>query len=129
MSTSPSQIADSDEVTCVMVPLNEQTLLIPNVCVAEVVPWRRTKKLTSVPAWCVGVLGWRGESVVVLDYESILDPERRPAAKPRFAAKQPTPSRHAPLRGPRGRLDGSRDGNLSRAWRASVFVGFVGVTR
>ena len=78
MSAGAAQQPVADEVSCVFVPLREQTLLIPNACVAEVVPWRRTKKLTGVPPWCVGVLGWRGESVVVLDFETVLDADDRP---------------------------------------------------
>ncbi len=78
MSAQPQQAPGSQEVTCVVVPLHNHTLLLPNICVAEVLPWRRTKALAGVPEWCVGVLGWRGESVVVLDYERLLDPSSAP---------------------------------------------------
>ena len=81
MSAEQLPANESEEVTCVLVPLDEQSLLVPNVCVAEVLPWRRTKQLSGVPSWCVGVLGWRGESVVVVDFEAMLDPTRQPASQ------------------------------------------------
>ena len=70
-----------DEVTCVLVPLANEPLLIPNVCVAEVLPWRRTKPLSGVAPWCVGVLGWRGQSVVVMDFERYMGIEVDAAAR------------------------------------------------
>ncbi len=72
MSAHAAETSDAAEVTCILVPLHEQTLLIPNACVAEVLPWRRSKHLAGVPPWCIGVLGWRGESVVVVDYEAVV---------------------------------------------------------
>ncbi len=72
MSAQAAETNAAAEVTCVLVPLHQHTLLIPNACVAEVLPWRRSKQLAGVPPWCLGVLGWRGESVVVLDYEAIV---------------------------------------------------------
>jgi chemosensory pili system protein ChpC len=83
MSAQQADTSDAAEVTCVLVPLHEHTLLIPNACVAEVLPWRRSKQLAGVPPWCIGVLGWRGESVVVVDYEVVVGGQ--PASSPHRA--------------------------------------------
>ena len=59
------------ELTCVMIPLENAQLLLPNVCIAEILPWRRVKALGETPAWCLGLLGWRGEMVPVVHYETL----------------------------------------------------------
>ena len=59
------------ELSCVMLPLNGIQLLLPNVCVAEIVPWRRVKVLEDAPDWCLGLLGWRGESIPVVRFERL----------------------------------------------------------
>jgi len=59
------------ELSCVIIPLQGQQLLLPNVSVAEILPWRRVKALADGPDWCLGMLGWRGESVPVLRYEAL----------------------------------------------------------
>lgn len=59
----------AEEVQCVMIPLANSNLLLPNVCIAEILPWRRIKALQSVPDWLSGILGWRGETVPVVNFE------------------------------------------------------------
>ena len=59
----------SDEVACVLIPVGGTSLLLPNVTVAEILPWRRIKPVDDTEAWCLGVIGWRGESIPVVDYE------------------------------------------------------------
>ena len=60
------------ELSCVMLPLNGIQLLLPNVCVAEIVPWRRVKVLEDAPDWCLGLLGWRGESIPVVVFRRLV---------------------------------------------------------
>ena len=59
------------ELSCVMIPLKDTQLLLPNVCVAEILPWRRVKALSDTPPWCLGLLGWRGEMVPVVRFETL----------------------------------------------------------
>ncbi len=54
-----------------MIPLKDTQLLLPNVCVAEILPWRRVKALSDTPPWCLGLLGWRGEMVPVVRFETL----------------------------------------------------------
>ncbi len=62
---------ESAEVQCVVIPMQESRLLLPNECVAEILPWRRIKPLQAMPSWCSGILGWRGETIPVPRYELI----------------------------------------------------------
>ncbi|MFV2089284.1 MAG: chemotaxis protein CheW [Pseudomonadales bacterium] len=68
------------ELSCVMIPLEGTQLLLPNICIAEILPWRRVKVLGDAPEWCLGLLGWRGEMVTVVRFENLngrRDPVRR----------------------------------------------------
>ncbi len=69
------------ELACALIPLlDEGQLLLPSVCVAEIMPWRRIKLLPDAPIWCLGLLGWRGEVVPVVRFEHLNRPhdgERR----------------------------------------------------
>ena len=59
------------ELSCVIIPLENVQLLLPNVCIAEILPWRRVKALGESPPWCLGLLGWRGEMVPVVRFEKL----------------------------------------------------------
>ncbi|MGK0221908.1 MAG: chemosensory pili system protein ChpC [Limisphaerales bacterium] len=61
-------VKEDDELTCVLIPTSGKQLLLPNVCVAEIVPWRRIKVLNGGPEWCLGFTGWRGLTIPVVDY-------------------------------------------------------------
>ena len=60
--------SESGEMACLLLPLDECDLLLPNDCVAEVMPWRRVKPAVGLPRWCLGTLGWRGRAVAVVDF-------------------------------------------------------------
>lgn len=66
---------DETELACVLIPLGAMQLLLPNVSVAEITPWRRLKAWEASPDWCIGLLGWRGETVPVLDFEALSNPD------------------------------------------------------
>ena len=57
------------ELSCVLIPVGITHLLLPNVTVAEIVPWRRVKSWDGAPDWCLGLLGWRGETLPVVQFE------------------------------------------------------------
>jgi chemosensory pili system protein ChpC len=60
---------DLTELSCVLIPLDGAHLLLPNISVAEILPWRRVKALNEGPDWCLGLLGWRGETIPVVRFE------------------------------------------------------------
>jgi chemosensory pili system protein ChpC len=62
-------VRQAEELACVVLPQEELSLLIPNDCVAEILPWRRVKPMPGMPRWCVGTIGWRGQTVVVVDFQ------------------------------------------------------------
>ena len=76
MLNSAVAVADeTNELACVLIPTPGPQLLLPNVCIAEIVPWRRIKVLEDGPSWCMGHVGWRGQNVPVVHYPSFGDPQ------------------------------------------------------
>ncbi len=62
-------VRQAQELACVVLPQEELSVLVPNDCVAEILPWRRVKPMPGAPQWCLGTLGWRGQTVVVIDFQ------------------------------------------------------------
>ena len=54
-----SAMDELEELSCVLIPTQPVQLLLPNVCVAEIVPWRRIKPMPKEKAghgcWMVTV--------------------------------------------------------------------------
>ena len=65
------------ELGCVVIPVDGTQLLLPNVCVAEILPWRRIKPGADEPAWCMGFTSWRGQVLPVLNYAGFANPTQR----------------------------------------------------
>jgi chemosensory pili system protein ChpC len=71
---------DMTELSCVLIPVGITHLLLPNVTVAEIVPWRRVKGWEGAPDWCLGLLGWRGETLPVVQFEALNGESSDPGA-------------------------------------------------
>ena len=69
----PALAIEPESISCLIIPVGETNLLLPNVTVAEILPWRKIKKWAAAPHWCIGLLNWRGETVPVIRYEKLND--------------------------------------------------------
>lgn len=83
MNTAEVVANDPNELSCVIIPTPEAQLLLPNVCVAEIMPWRRIKTLADGPPWCMGLVGWRGQTVPVVHYAGFSNPASKAPASAR----------------------------------------------
>ncbi len=79
-SAAVALVNESNELSCVLIPTPGEQLLLPNVSVAEIVPWRRIKPLENGPSWCMGFSGWRGQTIAVLNYAGFAQDVDAPAA-------------------------------------------------
>ena len=61
---------NSQSLSCVMIPVSDRQLLLPNVSIAEVVDFNRTDAGASTPEWLVGSLDWRGLTLPVISYDA-----------------------------------------------------------
>lgn len=57
------------EVASLLIPLHEKQLILPNVTVAEIIPYRTPTAVSDNNNWLLGQLEWRNVHIPVLSYE------------------------------------------------------------
>lgn len=71
-------MADSSQVLpCVLIPVTDRQLLLPNVSIAEIVDYAEPETTEDGPAWLVGYLNWRGLKLPVISYDGANGGEKR----------------------------------------------------
>jgi len=86
MSQSLTKTNAPNQVDCLLIPLKEKSLILPNVAVAEIVPFSHLLTTASNVDWMLGRIDWRGVPIPVVCYE-MLSNQGAPAPNPeaRFA--------------------------------------------
>lgn len=59
----------SDVIHCLMIPLSEETVLLPNTAVAEVIGYMKPEPLEGAPGWFLGRISWRERLVPLISFE------------------------------------------------------------
>jgi chemosensory pili system protein ChpC len=67
--TRLSSRTESNNVSSLLVPVQNKSLLVPNVVIAEVIPYGQLQPLNDSPPWVLGAAEWRGELLPVLSFE------------------------------------------------------------
>ncbi|WP_417787929.1 chemotaxis protein CheW [Stutzerimonas xanthomarina] len=60
----------STSLTGLLVPLVDRTLLLPNVAVAELIPYRAPNSAHGNPSWFLGQVSWRDLTLPLLSFEA-----------------------------------------------------------
>lgn len=59
-----------EQVAGLLIPMVGRPMILPNVAVAEIVPWKRpSRKDNAGPAWLLGRIEWRGLQVPLISLE------------------------------------------------------------
>lgn len=66
-----TNIAGLREVPCMLLPMLDHILLVPNTAVAEMSPMKPLMNLPDTPEWLMGLYEWRNIHVPVVSIESI----------------------------------------------------------
>ncbi|SFA87554.1 chemotaxis protein CheW [Azotobacter beijerinckii] len=74
-----------DSLTALLLPLADRTLLLPNVAVAEIIPYRGVQTSPDLPPWLLGQLGWRDLRLPLLSFEAASGGRAQLGATPRVA--------------------------------------------
>jgi len=61
------------EIRCVLIPLTEFWLLLPNAAVAEVISFSPYEKQDNQIDWMLGTIDWREQKVPLVSFEGLLD--------------------------------------------------------
>jgi len=74
-----------DSLTALLLPLNDRMLLLPNVAVAEIIPYRGVRSAPNLPPWLIGQIGWRDLRLPLLSFEAASGGTVQLGATPRIA--------------------------------------------
>lgn len=66
MAAKPNQVAS------LIIPIQGRNLLIPNSCLAEIVPYTTTQTHEGAPEWVVGDVLWRDLTLPCISYEKLI---------------------------------------------------------
>lgn len=70
MSQAVATQSSTSSLTGLLVPLADRTLLLPNVAVAELIPYRAPQVSEGLPAWFLGQIAWRDLRLPLLSFEA-----------------------------------------------------------
>ena len=68
-------------VHCLTIPLHNETALLPNAAIAEVISYKEVTPLADAPDWFIGHIDWREKRVPLISFEAISGKEIQQAAK------------------------------------------------
>jgi len=60
-----------DTIRTLIVPMQDRNLLLPNVAVAEVMPYTRPRAIDDAPEWLLGSISWRGKNTPLISYDRL----------------------------------------------------------
>ena len=69
---------DAESLTGLLMPLADRMLLMPNVAVAELIPYRAPQAVQGMPAWFLGQVQWRDLSLPLLSFEAASNGQAQP---------------------------------------------------
>ena len=58
-------------VHCLTIPLDGETVLLPNSAIAEVIAYKNPNPIDDAPEWFLGYIDWREKRVPLISFESI----------------------------------------------------------
>jgi len=65
-------VTEQNELYSLLIPLRGERLLVPRMCVAEVIPFADTQGSVDPdgPEWLIGTVDWNGESLPVVSFDT-----------------------------------------------------------
>ena len=61
----------ANELATLLIPMHGKQLVLPNVTVAEVIPYVQPEPQDNVPTWYLGTFPWRNIVVPVVSFEAL----------------------------------------------------------
>lgn len=68
-------MAEATRIHSLLIPLQRQTLLLPNAAVAEIIPYVEVRSLADAPHWYLGLMSWRNQELPLVSLEVVLQEE------------------------------------------------------
>jgi len=80
-----SSVHSKDTLHCLLIPLLEEKILLPNAAVAEVVSYALPEPVENVPDWLLGNIVWRDETVPLISFEMAIGAAKQERSARRIA--------------------------------------------
>ncbi|BAU72001.1 chemotaxis protein CheW [Metapseudomonas furukawaii] len=77
MTQVVTQQTGASSLTGLLLPLSDRALLVPNVALAELIPYRAPQASPGLPAWLLGQIAWRDLRLPLLSFEAAAGGEVR----------------------------------------------------
>jgi chemosensory pili system protein ChpC len=61
------------QIATLLIPVGGKQLVLPNVNIAEIIPYCAPTPVDDVPNWYLGCFAWRGTQVPLISFEAIND--------------------------------------------------------
>jgi len=68
---SSLQTNAASELATLLIPINGRQLILPNVTVAEIIPFVEPAPEDDVPTWYLGRFPWRAQEIPLISFEAI----------------------------------------------------------
>ena len=74
-------MSETNELYSLLIPLRRERILVPRMCVAEVIAFADTERRenSDAPDWLLGTVDWNGRDLPIVSYEGALGKEVPPA--------------------------------------------------
>lgn len=95
MTQVVTQQTGASSLTGLLLPLSDRALLVPNVALAELIPYRAPQASPGLPAWLLGQIAWRDLRLPLLS--SRRPPAARYGSVPAPGWRYSTPWAGAPM--------------------------------
>ena len=69
--TELNQTKTDSVVRTQLVPLSDMQMVLPNTCIAEVIPYQPPEPVENSPDWLLGMINWRGVTIPVISFEAV----------------------------------------------------------
>jgi len=77
-------MSEQKELYSLLIPLRQERLLVPRMCVAEVIAFAEPERTEQAPDWLLGTIDWNGRRIPVVSFDA---PGEEPVV-PRKAARR-----------------------------------------
>jgi chemosensory pili system protein ChpC len=81
MQQLTNETATNEMLPCLLIPIQGGRMVLPNVTIAELIPFQKPTLLTNTADWIVGEIEWRGTMIPVISYEEFSGFKKGPAGQ------------------------------------------------
>ncbi|HEB58199.1 MAG TPA: chemotaxis protein CheW [Gammaproteobacteria bacterium] len=67
-----AQSGRADVINCLLIPIRNEQILLPNTAIAEVISWQKPEPTQDGPEWFLGMMNWRDYRVPVISFEAAI---------------------------------------------------------